>query len=181
MLFRPIIIYAVLGFILLNFKTIALPIGWFEVFFHELSHGLATLVTGGKIVALELNVNGSGSLTHSGSKFGMLVSFAGYAGAGLWGLAIYKVFSPTDKTTKNWSLALILIIGVSTLFWVKDLESLGVSILLVAILSLMRWVASQRLSSHIMGLIGASLMVSSSQSAWSLMSMSGKGDADALA
>jgi len=181
MILRPIVIYAVVGFLLLNVKTIALPIGWFEVFFHELSHGIAALVTGGKIIALELNLNGSGSLTHAGSGIGMLVSFAGYAGASLWGLAIYKVFSPADKTTQNWTLALILVIGVSTLLWVKDWESLAVSILLVTILGLMRWFANQRLSSHIMGLIGASLMVSSSQSAWSLLSLSGKGDADALA
>lgn len=178
----PILVYAAVGFFLLFFKAIALPVGWFEVYFHELSHGIAAVITGGRVHALELNFDTSGSLTHSGSRFTILVSFAGYAGATLWGLLIYKTFSPLDKTTKTLTLALMILIAASTLFWIRDLQSLAVAFCLLAILAACWQLLSDRLASHVMGLIGASLIVSSSQSAWSLFGIAAdKGDASALA
>ncbi|MGB0843894.1 MAG: M50 family metallopeptidase [Alphaproteobacteria bacterium] len=178
---RPILIYATLGFILLNFKSIAVPIGWFEVFFHEIAHGLASIVTGGRILTLELNLNGSGSLTHSGSHFVAFVSFAGYAGASLWGLITYSVFSRQNKPSRNWVLALGVFVLISTLLWARDWETLVVSLLIITILGGLYWLDSQRLNFHVMGLLGACLMVSSSQSAWGLLSVEGRGDAGALA
>ena len=64
------------------------PLKWMETFFHEISHGLAALITGGKIVSIEINWDGSGlCFTKGGERF--WVAFSGYAGASLWGAFIF--------------------------------------------------------------------------------------------
>lgn len=61
---------------------------WQLVFFHEISHGLAALLSGGDIVEIELNFDGSGvCFTRGGWPF--LISLAGYAGAVAFGVFIY--------------------------------------------------------------------------------------------
>ncbi len=61
---------------------------WQMTFFHELSHGLAALVGGGRMVKIELHFSGSGlCYTYGGLRW--LIIMAGYAGAPFWGLMIY--------------------------------------------------------------------------------------------
>ena len=60
------------------------PLKIFVVFMHEVSHGLAALVTGGKIIEIQINPQQGGhALTQGGSRFWTLT--AGYLGSLLWG------------------------------------------------------------------------------------------------
>ena len=64
------------------------PFMWVQTFFHEISHGVAALITGGGIVRIELDLIGSGvCYTQGGVRF--IVSIAGYAGAALSGMMFY--------------------------------------------------------------------------------------------
>lgn len=64
-----------------------LPLKILTVFLHELSHGLAAVVTGGEIVSLTLSPDqGGAALTRGGSRF--LILSAGYVGSLLFGVAI---------------------------------------------------------------------------------------------
>lgn len=56
----------------------------FVVYLHELSHGLATLLTGGEIVELSVAWNESGFAKVRGGNFFVIAS-AGYIGSILWG------------------------------------------------------------------------------------------------
>lgn len=71
--------------IALLWNTIVLfPLKIFVVFMHEVSHGLAAIATGGKIVEIEINRHQGGhALTQGGSRFWTLT--AGYLGSLLWG------------------------------------------------------------------------------------------------
>jgi phosphoglycerol transferase MdoB-like AlkP superfamily enzyme len=107
------------------------PFDWFETFFHELSHGISALATGGSIHRIELNVNGSGVCTTSGgSQF--LILFSGYAGSSLWGTLIY-LSAAVRKNRLTRSLALIFIaVNVLVLvLWSKDVTTM----LILAVMS----------------------------------------------
>ena len=60
------------------------PLKIFVVFMHEVSHGLAAIATGGRIVEIQINPQQGGyALTQGGSRF--LTLTAGYLGSLLWG------------------------------------------------------------------------------------------------
>ncbi|MDD3146729.1 MAG: M50 family metallopeptidase, partial [Candidatus Riflebacteria bacterium] len=61
-------------------SMLVLPIKYLTVFFHELSHGLAAVLTGGSIVRIEVNANlGGVCWTAGGIRF--IVISAGYLGS----------------------------------------------------------------------------------------------------
>ncbi|NBV54813.1 MAG: hypothetical protein EBR79_03775, partial [Proteobacteria bacterium] len=64
------------------------PLKWAETFYHELSHGLACILTGGRVRRIELNLNGSGVCTTQGG-WRLPILLAGYTGAALWGGVLY--------------------------------------------------------------------------------------------
>lgn len=60
------------------------PLKIFVVFMHEVSHGLAAIATGGRIVEIQINPQQGGhAVTQGGSRF--LTLTAGYLGSLLWG------------------------------------------------------------------------------------------------
>ena len=63
---------------------VAYPFRIFVVFLHEISHGLAAVLTGGRIVSIGLSFNEGGvCVTQGGWRF--VVLSAGYLGSLLWG------------------------------------------------------------------------------------------------
>ncbi|MEJ2467408.1 MAG: M50 family metallopeptidase [Candidatus Thiodiazotropha sp.] len=93
------------------------PLDWFQTFFHELSHGLAALISGGRIVSIQLSLDASGLCTTLGGQ-PALILFAGYAGSALWGTLIYLSVNARYAKTIALSLAL-LVLGVG-LLWARD-------------------------------------------------------------
>ncbi len=82
------------------------PLKIFVVFMHEVSHGLAAIATGGRIVEIQINPQQGGyALTQGGSRF--LTLTAGYLGSLLWGGLILLLAARTrlDK-------AISILIGV---------------------------------------------------------------------
>lgn len=96
------------------------PFQWLETYYHELSHGLAAIVTWGKIGRIKLNWDGSGwCSTRGGSRFFILIM--GYTGAALWGSYLYlvgfKAGVDGGETLLHIELGLLLF---TTIFWVRD-------------------------------------------------------------
>ena len=60
------------------------PLRLFVVLLHEVSHGLAALLTGGRVVAIELSAQEGGLCTTAGG-WPLVVSSAGYLGSALLG------------------------------------------------------------------------------------------------
>eukprot|EP00548_Thalassiothrix_antarctica_P008533 CAMPEP_0194141082 /NCGR_PEP_ID=MMETSP0152-20130528/10561_1 /TAXON_ID=1049557 /ORGANISM="Thalassiothrix antarctica, Strain L6-D1" /LENGTH=440 /DNA_ID=CAMNT_0038839599 /DNA_START=21 /DNA_END=1343 /DNA_ORIENTATION=+ len=87
-----LLIASVVFIILLNLETgrfVLYPFELFTTWVHEMSHGTAAMLMGGKIADLVVNKNGSGycSYSISGGKdwqFAFVAS-AGYTGAAFWG------------------------------------------------------------------------------------------------
>lgn len=69
-------------------SVVIYPIKLFVVLLHEMSHGLAAIFTGGKIVSMEVTSNlGGKCVTHGGNT--IIISSAGYIGSLLWGWALF--------------------------------------------------------------------------------------------
>lgn len=67
--------------------TLLYPFKLFVVFLHEISHGIAAYLTGGRVIAIHLSADEGGQcLTQGGSPF--VILFSGYLGSLLWGCLI---------------------------------------------------------------------------------------------
>ncbi|MFC1749526.1 M50 family metallopeptidase [Pseudomonadota bacterium] len=84
------------AFALSFIPIVNLPFSWTQTYFHEISHGLAAMLTGGSIDRIELNLNGSGvCYTYGGSSF--LVTLSGYLGASVIGAVLYLSVSNSSS------------------------------------------------------------------------------------
>lgn len=130
-------LFVFIGLIVLTFALDAIPFvnipfRWLQTYFHEISHGLAAILGGGSIVSINLHFNDSGlCTTRGGIRF--LTVFAGYFGSVLWGALIYTMVDHVSKKSRVMISGVILgLLAISTLFWVRDLETLCI-IAMVAI------------------------------------------------
>jgi len=93
------------------------PIKILTVFFHELSHGLAAILTGGSIAKIEIMANEAGVCwTTGGNRF--IILSAGYLGSLLWGSLLFLAASLSRQDRVIVSALGALLIAV-TLFWVR--------------------------------------------------------------
>jgi hypothetical protein len=98
-----------LAALLLWDTIVAYPFRIFVVFLHEISHGLAAVVTGGRIVSIGLSVNEGGvCVTRGGSRF--LTLTAGYLGSLLWG-ALFLLLAARRRRAPG----VVALIGLFTL------------------------------------------------------------------
>lgn len=106
------------------------PLKVLVVFFHELSHGLAALLTGGSIVEIQLQKEQGGvCITRGGSRFVILT--AGYLGSLVFGgtVLLLSARSPDDKTITGVLAAVLLLV---TLLFVRPWFGFGMVFGLVA-------------------------------------------------
>lgn len=88
---------------------VVLPVKIMVVFLHELSHGLAAVLTGGEIVEIALSPQQGGhAITRGGSAF--LILSAGYMGSLLLGAALLLVALRTQADR-----AVLALLGIVTL------------------------------------------------------------------
>jgi hypothetical protein len=125
-------LFVISAIVLLQIPILSLPFKWLESYFHEISHGLSALISGGGIVKIELFPNGAGLCTTRGGSI-LLISFMGYAGAILWGSLIYSIASISQKTAKFFSSLIILLIVFSLIFWVRDLLTLVIVLVILGL------------------------------------------------
>ena len=99
---------------------LSVPFNWLESYFHELSHGIGAILSGGSIVQIQLFSNGAGLCTTQGG-WRIVIAFSGYFGAVLWGLLIYKIADTKGHYSRYLSMFLVVIILLSTLLYAADL------------------------------------------------------------
>ena len=106
--------------IIKQLPLVSIPFNWLESYFHEISHGIAALLTGGNIVRIQLFANGAGLCTTQGG-ISFVISFAGYAGATLWGWGIYRLASAHQKIAQAFSIFILVLLVSSIVLWGRDL------------------------------------------------------------
>lgn len=110
----------VAAIIIRQIPILSLPLNWLETYFHEISHGIAALLTGGEIIRIELFPNGSGVCTTRGG-FSFFITFFGYAGATIWGWLIFKLANSHQRMAQVFSGLMIAVLLASLVFWARDL------------------------------------------------------------
>jgi hypothetical protein len=99
------------------------PIKILVVFFHEISHGLAAVISGGSIVKIEVVAQEGGlCVTRGGSRF--LTLSAGYLGSLIWG-GIILLLAARTRLDRGVSVALGTILLLVSFFFVRPFGSFG--------------------------------------------------------
>ena len=113
-------------------SPVLLPVKLLTVFFHELSHGLAAILTGGRIVSIDLNLNQGGVCTHQGGWF-LIVASAGYLGSLLWGSGI--LLASLKKGINQWlTRAIGAVLIIVTCFWIRHIQAVAITLTTAAAL-----------------------------------------------
>jgi len=121
------------------------PFRLFVVFLHEISHGLAAVLTGGSIVSIGLRSDEGGvCLTRGGWPF--LILNAGYLGSLLWG-ALFLLLGARRAQARS----VVAVVGVFTLVvtlvyvrtWFGFAYGLGAGLVLLAVASKLRPAVSE--------------------------------------
>jgi hypothetical protein len=117
---KQIIILLILSAVAIVFwdTVIIYPIKLFVVFLHELSHGIAAIVTGGKIVKFEITyLIGGTCYTIGGNSF--IIASAGYLGSILLG-GLLLLRASKSKDSRIIGISLSIIILLITLVYVRN-------------------------------------------------------------
>ena len=136
---------------------VVFPLKILVVFFHELSHGLAAVLTGGKIVSISLSADQGGvAVTQGGSRF--LILTAGYLGSLVCGiiLLLAGLKSRADKTIMG---ALGLIVLAVTALYIRDWFALGFGIASGAAMLAMARFLPHQVNDLALRLIGLTSMI----------------------
>lgn len=146
-----LIILTILSFIFWN-TIVVYPIKLFVVLLHELSHGLAAILTGGKIIKVEISyLIGGSCTTQGGSTF--LIANAGYLGSILLG-GLLLVQSTKSKNIKFFGLFLSLSIFLITIFYIRNSFGIIFGISFSFILFLLTFILPKKILEWILKFIG---------------------------
>ena len=146
-----LIILTILSFIFWN-TIVVYPVKLFVVFLHELSHGLAAILTGGKIIKVEISYLIGGSCTTQGGS-PSLIANAGYLGSILLG-GLLLVHSSKSKNIKFLGLFLSLSIFLITIFYIRNSFGIIFGISFSFILFLLTFILPKKILEWILKFIG---------------------------
>ena len=157
------------------------PFSWLETFFHEFSHCLMTLLTGGKVIAIELRLNGSGA-SHLRGGVAFLIALAGYFGTIVAGALIYlSAMRAHHSSAKRIVLMLTTIILVTVLVWGHNFVTYLIGAVLVAMFYLFLHFRVTRMVSLFVKFCGLFVMVNAIRSPLELVDGKDIGDGAKLA
>ncbi|MBL4827299.1 MAG: M50 family metallopeptidase [Spongiibacteraceae bacterium] len=133
------------------------PLKLLVVFFHESSHAIMTVTTGGEVVEMLINPQQGGHvLSRGGNRF--LTLSAGYLGSLLWGITLYLLAakSSLDKTIMR--VLAIVVMAIAVLF-IRDLFTLAFSLITGVIMLLLASKAHLVVNDLILRVIGLTSML----------------------
>jgi hypothetical protein len=169
--------FLVAAAILVDFiPYVKLPFLWSETFFHEISHGLAALITGGRIVFITLDYVGSGlCMSQGGVPF--VVVFSGYFGSALWGLFIYLAADRIKRKSAYIMMALLIIVLLTAmLFWAKGVSTYIILTIMIAMFSVFFKLASSVALKMLLQFIGMFVLLDAIRSPLVLIDGKAEGD-----
>ena len=141
------------------------PLKTLVVFFHEASHALIAIATGGVVIEMAIHQHQGGHVLAAGD-IRLLTLSAGYLGSLIWGALIFLVTVYTHKDRLTSALLGILVLIIAAWF-IRDLYGLGFTIATGAgLIALSRW-GSPPLNDFVLRLIGLTSMSYAPLDIWS--------------
>jgi len=170
----------ILALIVSYIPLLKLPFMWTQTFFHEISHGLIAIISGGNIERIEIHALGSGIIfTIGGSRFLTLLS--GYAGAALWGsLLVLTVVHAGHRRAHFIAGFLSLFVLLSAVLWARDLITLAILISISALCLLAYRYGANKPVEYFMQFMGAYVILDALKSPLYLIDGRSFGDGASL-
>ena len=133
------------------------PLKILVVFFHELAHGIAAVLTGGEIVLITLTPDQGGTaVTRGGSRFAILS--AGYLGSLLFGVILFLAALRTQADRFVVAALSVLLFGVA-LFYLRDRFALAFALSTgLALLAISKWLGAA-VNDLVLRIIGLTSMI----------------------
>jgi hypothetical protein len=130
-----------IGLWLLWTTPIVFPLKLFVVLLHELSHGVAAVITGGTIERIVIEANeGGATLTRGGNAF--LILTAGYLGSLLWGLLLIELAAARPKLARIALMTMAVTVLLVAALFVRNLFGFG----FVLVFGVVLLIAARKLS-----------------------------------
>lgn len=153
---------------------------WPGVYFHEISHGIATIVSNGKFVNFEMRHVGSGVCECVGG-WDPIVALAGYGGTALWGLVVFQMAVWDDperrrRATETFAVA----IALSWLLWGKGDETRIMTVSTAAMFAIAVFHNTHALVRPALAFLGVALAADALLGALLLLAFDGWTDAQML-
>ena len=105
-------------------KTILYPIHLLVTFLHELGHALGALITGGNVLALQVNEDGSGWTKTAGGNLGIIL-MGGYLGSALLGNILFYIGANGGKIAKGALFVLMGFMVFAGVIWFNSFWTTG--------------------------------------------------------
>ncbi|MCL1076820.1 M50 family peptidase [Parashewanella spongiae] len=174
-------LYLIAAAILMQIPVVNLPFVWAATFFHELSHAIAAILTGGEVSRIQLFINGAG-LCFSLGGIAVVIAFSGYFGAPIFGFLLYKLSKVTSNTySKYLSISMLAIISLVLILWSRDLLTILILIVLGFSFFLSLKYLNTKWLKYFFKLFGMSIMLNGISSVVTLLNVGRQGDAYSLA
>jgi hypothetical protein len=156
------------------------PFLWIETFFHEISHGIAAVLTGGKINSITLNYDGSGyCISQGGSRF--ITAFSGYFGSATSGMLIYlSVINSQKKKSKFFMAVLITLLLITAILWAKGISTYIILGILITFFGLFKKISSSVFLNYFLQFTSVFVVMDAIRSPLALIDGRDKGDGTAL-
>ena len=174
------ILYVVGALFISSVPIVHWPFSWLETFFHEISHGLVALLTGGAVQRIVLNWNGSGLCYYTGG-WRVPVAFSGYLGAVLWGAAIYLGARIAGRSSRWLAAGFLMIILISGALWARDLITIAILLIISGVLYFSCRYVLGRVFPRLMEFAGIFVLVSAIRAPLNLVDGRHYGDGATLA
>ncbi|WP_432653806.1 M50 family metallopeptidase [Shewanella jiangmenensis] len=168
----------VLAAVVTYIPYLGVPFKWLESFFHELSHALATLISGGVVSHIALFPNGAG-LCYSAGGSPVLIGFAGYSGAALWGLLLYMMASSAKGIRLSFALLGVLVM-LALLFFARDMLTIAILLVLGGLFFLPLKLAAAPWLTALLRFMAMIVLLNAIKSPTYLWGLDGQGDAELL-
>jgi hypothetical protein len=129
-----ILVYGILKFMGGSFGALLLyPVTLFVTFLHEMGHALGALFTGGDVVGMQINANGSGFTQTRGGNIAVVL-MGGYIGSAILGNILFYIGARKKAMTQFTLQALALLMLLAGVVWFQSLQSTGILIVFALVL-----------------------------------------------
>ena len=111
-----LIVYVLLDMLIPGGGLILYPIKLFVTFLHEFGHAFGAVITGGDVISLQVNSNGSGVTWSSGGSRAITI-MGGYLGSAIFGNLLLYLGIRKPGATKITMIAIAIIMNICALIW----------------------------------------------------------------
>ncbi len=142
-LLAMVLIYVILRFAGGSFGQLVLyPVTLLVTFLHEFGHALGAILTGGDVVGLQVNPDGSGYTTTLGGSPGFIL-MGGYVGSAMLGNLLFRIGVKYKRFTQTTLLLLAGIMALVGVLWFESMVSTAIlfvfALVLFAIVRKTNW------------------------------------------